>query len=128
MLFMGHSFLMKARPFLTGFFALIFFLMAFFGIWVKSTGALLGFGGMIESIHYCTCSLNELVTLGPPTQGVYSYVPYTTYVYQNGPPYRPTQWTLGSYTTGGVCEELYEECGPYPVQPMGTMTYVGTSL
>lgn len=128
MLGMGFSRIVNLRFVLHTLLASVFFIMAFFGIWVKSTGALLGFGGQIEYIRYCTCSGNELVVLGPPTPGVYSYIPYASYVYLNGPPYHPGQWTLGAYTPGGVCLQLYEECGPDPMQPKGTIMSVGTSL
>mgnify|MGYP001574721101 FL=1 len=118
---------MKARPILFGFFAFIFLFMASFGIWVQSTGALLGFGGMVYWVVPCPCSGgNFAVSVGPPSPGIYSYIPYATQTHLNGPPYRPGQYVLGSYAPGGVCLTVGTPCAP--VHVMGTMYTVGTSL
>lgn len=128
---MEHSFFVRARPFFMMMLAFVFLLVASFGIWVKATGALLGLGGMIESTLYCTCSLNSVIVLGPPTPGVYAYQPFLfppSVTYEYGPPYRPGQWVLGSYVPGGVCLMAGTPCFPSPLFPIGTITQVGTSL
>lgn len=88
--------------------------------------ALLPFGGFVNYVQYCTCSMAIASVVGPPVGGTFVYAPGTvTYAY--GQVYRSGVWLLGNWTPGGVC--LFYAgvgCGTFPV--WGRMSEVATSL
>jgi len=113
-------------------FTIAFFLIGFsFGFKVKESQALLGFGGNIYYVGYCTCSENLFVVVGAPSPGVYVYNAESTIVdmwymiFYEGP------WVLGTYfptiyPVSACWEYVGVSCAPVPTS--GVILEVGTSL
>ena len=93
----------------------------------SSAVAQVGFGGQIEYVQYCTCSLNILLTIGPPVAGEFLYQPGGSVLFPYGQVYRTGPWTLGTYAPGGVCA-IYIGTGCSTLPTNGTMSVVGTSI
>jgi len=98
--------------------------------WYTSQPAygILGFGGQISQVFYCTCSDGILLTISAPgPAGTYVYQGGLTQVYPYGRIYAPGAQALGTYSPGGVC--LYvtgPTCSSQSVT-RGTILMVGTS-
>jgi hypothetical protein len=118
----------QKHPFVLGITAVLLLLAVSFGFWVKSSKAIIPFGGQITSVFYCPCSGNLAVVVGPPSGGIFMYQPGATIVYAFYQIFRPGPWVLGNYTPGGSCMQFI----PYGCAPMawptGTINEVGTSL
>lgn len=104
----------------------IFFLVITFSVWVKTSNAMLGFGGRIASVVPCTCSANLMITIAGVRGGVFSFepgsLPFAWYQI-----YRPGPWARGTYVPGNVCLWIVPDgCAGIPT--MGTIIEVGTSL
>lgn len=130
---MEHSFFVKARPILIGIFAFIFLLTAAFAIWVKSTGALLGFGGRITSVIPCTCGpvpLSTAVTVVGPSPGIFLNIVGVSSLFSHYQIYRPGPFVVGGWApSGAICMiGLPPDCVPVLTPPIGTIISVGTSL
>ncbi len=109
----------------TGFVLLL--IVTSFSIKATPSKALLGFGGQVEDVITCTCSDNIAIVVGTPTPGVFIWEPTTT-IYEHYSLFSTGSWTLGTYTTGGVCLEI---SGPDCIQfvsPDGIIDSVGTSM
>ena len=91
-------------------------------------GAIGHFGGMVEYVIFCTCSVDgsAVITVGPPRGGDFLYIPEITKVYEYFMIPRVGVWVLGNYNPGGQCL-IYagEDCAVVPNQ--GTISIVGTS-
>lgn len=83
------------------------------------------FGGKVTSITYCPCSLNFLITIGPPLGGLFIYNPISTILHDYKMILRPGAWTIGNASLGGACLTAYF-CTPIPA--IGTIKRVGTSF
>ncbi len=83
------------------------------------------FGGRVTSVTYCSCSLNFLISIGPPLGGLFIYEPISTILHDYKMILRPGAWTVGNASFGGVCRTAYY-CTPIPA--MGTIKRVGTSF
>lgn len=139
---MNVSSYIKRRPVLV---SIMFFLVlvgTIFSIKIRTSMALVGFGGQVMSVTLCTCSLpgSVALTVGTPTPGVYLYTPTTVlfdhynfwgtgawlgYVYTH---FVPGPWVLGTYIPGGVCLiPTVPDCTPLPYIT-GTIEKMGTSL
>ena len=86
------------------------------------------FGGLSTIVFPCTCSMNFLITIGPPKGGQFIYQPGVSRINRYGMVLRPGAWQLGLYTPGGVCMiYLGKGCSSYG-KPKGTIFMVGTSM
>lgn len=112
-------------------FSITFFLVLVavsFSIKIKTSKALLGFGGQIQQVITCSCSDNIAIVVGTPTVGVFLYEPSTTLLDREYQLFSEGPWVLGAYTEGGVCEaDVDGVCEPV-ANPTGTIVEVGTSL
>lgn len=113
-----------------------------FGVKVKDTEALLGFGGPIIAVYPCTCFPpgGVAISVGLPGggpgigAGTFLYETGVTLLHKYGQWFRPGPWVLGTYipTPGAVCAVL----APIPADPCiplvyitgGTIVNMGTSL
>ena len=89
----------------------------------------IGFGGPILDVFYCTCPpFGVLLTIGPPGPvGTYLFQPGISLLYLFGQIYTPSKETLGTYTPGGRCFYVHSDgCNEQPVT-QGTILMVGTS-
>lgn len=118
----------RRRPILVGIIATLSLFVASFSVWVRSSKAVLPFGGSILSVTYCTCSGNVALTLGPPTPGIYSYNPYSTVLFPFQQVYRPGPWILGGYVPEAVCLVGVPPACTAGSAPFGTITMAGTSM
>lgn len=105
----------------------LFFLVASFGVGVKtSNAALLGFGGKIAWVMPCPCSANLAIFIVGVKGGVFSFgpgsIPYAWYqIFHPGP------WALGSYVPGNMCLwPVVVGCAGFSTR--GTIINVGTSM
>lgn len=64
-----------------------------------------------------------IVTLGPPTPGIYKYIPGLSFTFLFGPPLVPSQWVLGN----SAPELCLEAIGATPI-PVKLIVMHGTSL
>jgi hypothetical protein len=118
----------RKRSFILGTAAILLLLGVSFGLWVKSSKAIIPFGGPITSVFYCPCSANLAVVVGPPSPGIFMYQPGASTVYAFYQIFRPGPWVLGNYVPGGACMMFIPYgCAPMAF-PMGTINEVGTSL
>ena len=85
------------------------------------------FGGQILSVIQCDCSYGHVVTLGPPTPGLYHFIPSTT-LYSFFQTQKIGAWLLGNYFPGtsGQCKR-YVGISCADVPNLGVMQMVGTS-
>ena len=114
------------RTFLLSTTAVFFILIASFGMWAKSSNAILGFGGKIAYVYYCPCSANLAVFVAGVRGGVYSFTPGSL-LYAWYQIFRPGPWTVGTYVPSNVCLWFIPYgCAGFPT--MGTMIEVGTSI
>ncbi len=107
--------------------AVLFVIIAVFGVWVKTSSAIsLGFGGRITKVVYCPCSANLAIFVVGVKGGVYSFEPGSLLFawYQI---YRPGPWTVGTYTPVNKCLWFVPKgCAGFPT--IGTIIDVGTSI
>ena len=103
----------------------VFFLAVSFSMGVKTTNAMLGFGGKIAWVMPCPCSMNLAIMIVGVKGGVFSFepgsIPFAWYqIFHAGP------WALGTYIPGNVCLWFIPDgCAGFPT--MGTILDVGTS-
>ena len=84
------------------------------------------FGGKIKAIIPCTCSPGMGIIVGPPKPAILLFVPGLSRLFSNGRLF-PGSWTLGDYSSGGVCMQIAgKTCAPYP-PIQGTIIKIGTS-
>ncbi len=115
------------RAFLLTLAALFFLLVASFGVGIKSSNAMLGFGGKIVAVRPCLCSANLAVFVVGVKGGVYTFQPGVSLLFAQYQIWRPGPWVLGTYAPGGVCLRYrFLGCTGFPT--MGTMITVGTSF
>ncbi|OIO30907.1 hypothetical protein AUJ77_01015 [Candidatus Nomurabacteria bacterium CG1_02_43_90] len=125
----------KKHAIITSSLFVLLFIITSFGLKIKSTNAIMPFGGKIQKVTYCTCSLNLAILVGPPGPGVFTYEPGASSIKAFYQIFRPGPWVLGSYTPGGVCTSWYI-CGTSPCclpdmttpPPIGTISDAGTSM
>lgn len=117
----------KRRPILSSVIIFLVLITLSFSVWVRSSKAVLPFGGPILSVMYCPCSGNVALTVGPPSPGIYSYNPYSTVPFPFYQFYRPGAYILGGYIPGGVCLTAGSPCSVGSV-PWATITMAGTSM
>lgn len=87
------------------------------------------FGGEITASILCTCSLGQLITVGPPMGGTFVFQVPGSIPFPMGQFYRPGPFILGNYTPGAVCMMVVPTgCAPNPITPIGTIEMAGTSL
>jgi len=87
------------------------------------------FGGMVSFVQPCTCSCGAVVVVGPPRGGPYLYCPGVTQVFEYFQIPRPGVWLLGLSSPPAACLIWAGKiCVPAPIQPIGTIIIVGTSL
>lgn len=108
-------------------FSIVLFLLVTgaFGVNIKSSKALLGFGGEILMVIPCIDEASYAIIIGTPTPGVYLWVPGTMmFPYYNL--WTPGPWVLGGYipSPGLTCSE---DTVPLAF-PTGTIEEVGTSM
>lgn len=125
---MKLPFKIRKRPFVLVLVSIFFLFVVSFGFWIKSSKAIIPFGGPILNVFYCPCSANLAVVVGPPSPGVFMYQPGSTIVYAFYQIFRAGPWVLGNYTPGGACL-MFIPYGCAPIAyPLGTIMEVGTSL
>lgn len=121
------TFLKKRSPFLRSFcFLLVVFV--FFSTNIKSSKALLGFGGEILMIIPCVDEASYAIVVGTPTPGVYMWMP-TTVMFQYYNLFTPGAWALGGDipAPGLTCsDDGVPLVGPGAI--MGVIEEVGTSM
>lgn len=85
------------------------------------------FGGLVTSMTYCTCSGNFLVALSLPRPGLYTYSPYSSFLFMN---YlvAPGSWLLGTYIPGVQACWFYVGAGCAPFPNLGVISMTGTTL
>lgn len=119
---------MRKSPIILGASVLLLVFAVSFGFWVKSSKAIIPFGGPVTAVAYCPCSGNLAIVVGPPGPGIFMYQPGASTVYSFYQIFRPGPWVLGTYTPGGSCMMFIPYgCAPM-LFPMGTIDEVGTSL
>ncbi len=86
------------------------------------------FGGRIEEVFWCTCSLGVRISVGDPVPAEYIVVQLgTTAVYLWYQFFRPEPWALGLWSQGGTCTYIAgKNCDEADVE--GTVIMIGTSL
>lgn len=91
-----------------------------------STRAASVFGGRIMSIIPCTCSPGMAVIVGAPRPAILLFVPGASRLFSRGR-VSPGAWTLGDYSSGGICMQIAgDTCASYP-SIQGTIIKMGTS-
>lgn len=124
---MKLPFTIRKKPLILGLVIMVTLVVSF-GFWSKPSKAIIPFGGPILSVAYCPCSQNLVVTIGPPSGGVFTYQPGVTIVDAFYQIFRPGPWTLGNYTPGAAClMYIVVGCAPQAF-PIGTINEVGTSI
>ena len=94
----------------------------------QGSGSSTLFGGKIESIWYCTCSMGVYLEIGEPKSANVIVQFGQSMIYPYGQVFMPNPWTLGNYSSGGECDYYVGEgCDEYG-DPDGTVNKVGTSL
>lgn len=104
-------------------------IVTFFVVKIKTSSAILGFGGVVQSFVACTESANYAIFIaGRPTSGYFMWEPTTiNHTYGSQQLFSSGAWALGTYTPVGVCVISVEP--PVTLEPItGTMIRVGTSL
>lgn len=97
-----------------------------FGMNVKSSKALLGFGGEIVNVIPCIDEASYAIVIGTPKPGVYIWTP-ATIMYQYYNLWTPGPWVLGGYipSPGLTCSDLGV---PLIAGINGIIESVGTSM
>ena len=114
------------RTLLLGMVGVLLLFVASFGLWVRSTNAILGFGGKSVYVYYCPCSANLAVFVVGVKGGVYTFQPGVSQLFAWYQIWRAGPWVLGTYAPPGVCLwYIPYGCAGFPT--MGTMIEVGTS-
>ena len=84
------------------------------------------FGGRILAVTSCSCSGGLRLEIGPPRPMDLLFQPGRSLLFSMYT-LLPSEYVLGTYTPGGVCEAL-EEASCFPIPVAGTVTIVGTTL
>lgn len=128
MKYMKFIYFIKGHSVLLGAISFIFLFTISFGVNVKSSKALLGFGGEILMVIPCVDEASYAIVVGTPTPGVYIWVPGTImFQYYN-------LWTPGPWVLGGYIPDPFLTCSDLgvpllgPGAIMGIIEFVGTSM
>lgn len=107
----------------------IFVVVTFFVVKVKTSNAILGFGGKVTHFEPCPESANYAIFItGRTTSGYFMWEPTTiNHTHGSQQLFSTGSWALGTYAPVGVC--VISIVPPVTIVPiMGTMIRVGTSL